>query len=144
MNGGNAFEIFDQSNQKINFKILSDGTTFIGPKKVNPNAAAGAHANAIVQIYGKAACTELVVIDPIKWADYVFEKNYKLISLNELEKFYSTNKHLPEVPTAKDVIENGIEIGQMNALLLKKVEELTLYIVELNKKIELLEFKCTK
>jgi len=73
------------------------------------------------------------------WADYVFEKNYKLMSLGDLEKYIIKNKHLPEVPTTKEAIANGIELKAMNILLLKKVEELTLYLIEQNKKIEKLE-----
>lgn len=70
------------------------------------------------------------------WADYVFEDNYDLMSLNSLEKYIKENKHLPEVPTTSEVLENGIELKEMNILLLKKIEELTLHLIELNKKIE--------
>lgn len=75
------------------------------------------------------------------WADYVFEKDYKLMSLNELDQFISKNGHLPEVPTTKEAIENGIELKEMNILLLKKIEELTLYTIEQQKRIEALEKK---
>lgn len=85
------------------------------------------------------------------WADYVFEKDYKLMPLNELETFISTNKHFPEVPTTEEAIANGIELKEMNILLLKKVEELTLYTIEQNKqlkeqaeRIEKLEQKINK
>lgn len=135
----NAFEMFDATTNRVNFKIMSNGATFIGQKKVNPSGAASAHANALVQIFGKVACSELVIIDPIKWADYVFDKNYKLKPLSELERYYSVNKHLPEVPSEKEVADNGVNLAEMNVVLLKKVEELTLYVVELNKKIEKLE-----
>jgi hypothetical protein len=70
------------------------------------------------------------------WADYVFEKDYKLMPLNELDQFITKNGHLPEVPTTKEAIDNGIELKQMNILLLKKVEELTLHLIDQNKKIE--------
>lgn len=70
------------------------------------------------------------------WADYVFDENYKLMDLNSLEKYIKKNKHLPEVPTTEEAISNGIELKEMNILLLKKVEELTLHIIDLNKKIE--------
>lgn len=75
------------------------------------------------------------------WADYVFEQDYKLMPLNELEKFINTNKHLPEVPTTKEAIENGVELKEMNILLLKKVEELTLYVIKQGKEIEELKNK---
>lgn len=70
------------------------------------------------------------------WADYVFEKNYKLMPLNELDNFISKNGHLPEVPTTKEAIENGIELKEMNILLLKKVEELTLHLIDQNKELK--------
>ncbi|WP_379968891.1 hypothetical protein [Epilithonimonas sp. UC225_85] len=73
------------------------------------------------------------------WADYVFAKDYKLMSLQEVEKYININGHLPEVPTTEEAIKNGIELKEMNILLLKKVEELTLHLIEQNKKINQLE-----
>jgi peptidoglycan hydrolase CwlO-like protein len=67
----------------------------------------------------------------------VFDKKYKLRSLYSLESFIKENKHLPEVPSAKEVEEKGISVGENQALLLKKIEELTLYILEINKKTQL-------
>ncbi|WEK69786.1 MAG: hypothetical protein P0Y62_18500 [Candidatus Chryseobacterium colombiense] len=69
------------------------------------------------------------------WADYVFEKDYKLMSLNNVEKFINENGHLPEVPTTEEAIKNGIELKEMNILLLKKVEELTLHLIQQNKEL---------
>jgi hypothetical protein len=73
------------------------------------------------------------------WADYVFDKNYKLPTIKELELFVNENKHLPNVPSAKEVVEKGIDLGKMDAKLLEKIEELSLYIIEQNKRIEKLE-----
>ncbi len=68
------------------------------------------------------------------FADYVFDKTYKLRSLYDLDKFIQMNKHLPGIPTAKEVEENGgVELGKMNVKLLEKVEELTLYVIQLKK-----------
>ncbi|KPE52145.1 hypothetical protein [Chryseobacterium indologenes] len=75
------------------------------------------------------------------WADYVFAKDYKLMPLKELDHFIATNGHLPEVPTTEEAIKNGIELKEMNILLLKKVEELTLYTLEQEKRIQALEKK---
>lgn len=72
------------------------------------------------------------------WADYVFEPTYQLPSLTQVEQFIQNNKHLPDVPSADEVAKEGIELGKMNALLLKKIEELTLYVIEQNKKLEVL------
>lgn len=73
------------------------------------------------------------------WADYVFDKDYKLMPLNDVKNFIQKNGHLPEVPTTEEAIKNGIELKEMNILLLKKIEELTLHIIELDKRIEKLE-----
>ena len=69
-------------------------------------------------------------------ADFVFENGYKLMSLNELEKFIKEQKHLPEITTAKDMEKNGTELGDLNSKLLQKIEELTLYTIEQGKSIE--------
>jgi len=75
------------------------------------------------------------------WADFVFKPNYNLRSLSEVEQFIKTNNHLPEIPSEAEVKENGIGLGEMNAKLLQKVEELTLYLIEQDKKIQQLEQK---
>lgn len=71
-----------------------------------------------------------------QWADYVFNKDYNLKSLNEVEKFISENGHLPNVPSAKQVKEDGIELGNMAKIQQEKIEELTLYLIQQNKEIE--------
>ncbi|MBP0613791.1 hypothetical protein J8J42_12150 [Chryseobacterium sp. cx-311] len=71
------------------------------------------------------------------WADYVFKDDYKLMPLHDLDTFIKTNGHLPEVPTTEQAIANGIELKEMNILLLKKVEELTLYTLQQQKQIDL-------
>jgi len=72
------------------------------------------------------------------WEDRVFNTDYKLITLTELENFITQNKHLPGIPTEADVLKNGIKTGEMDAMLLNKIEELTLYLLEQNKKIDIL------
>ncbi len=70
------------------------------------------------------------------WADFVFADDYKLMPLNQLEKHVKTHKHLPGIPTEKDVMTNGVNVGDVQVKLLQKVEELTLYLIEQNKNIE--------
>jgi hypothetical protein len=74
-----------------------------------------------------------LIISQVGWSDYVFHRNYKLRPIAEVEKFIKTNQHLPDVPSAKEVASKGISVGDTQALLLKKIEELTLYIIELKK-----------
>jgi len=80
-----------------------------------------------------------VRVDLTNWPDYVFEKSYQLSDLNELEAFIVKYQHLPEIPSAKEVSANGINLGEMNAKLLKKIEELTLLLINQNKRLEKLE-----
>ncbi len=71
------------------------------------------------------------------WPDYVFGENYKLMNLKELDAYVKANKHLPGVPSASEVEEQGdVDLGQMNAILLEKVEELTRYVIDLQKQID--------
>ena len=78
----------------------------------------------------------LVRVNTQEWYDCVFEKEYKLQPLSEVEAYINQYKHLPEIPSEADVKADGIDVAQMNALLLKKVEELTLYVIELEKRME--------
>jgi hypothetical protein len=71
--------------------------------------------------------------------DYVFNPNYKLLSLEELRSYISTNKHLPNVPSANEFAETGVDLGELNRVLLEKVEELTLYILQLEERMKMLE-----
>lgn len=73
--------------------------------------------------------------------DYVFNQDYNLLSLDSLELFIKQNRHLPEIPSQNSVINEGLDLGESNSLLLKKIEELTLYIIEQNKRITVLENK---
>ncbi|MEZ5199226.1 MAG: hypothetical protein R2764_23425 [Bacteroidales bacterium] len=78
---------------------------------------------------------EIEVTNLKEWKDCVFNEKYNLMSLSETEAFIRQNKHLPGIPSEAEVLENGINVGEMNALLLQKIEELTLYVIELEKKI---------
>ncbi len=92
-----------------------------------------------LDVAGKIRADEIVV--NTTGADFVFEPTYKLRSLSELETFVRTNKHLPDIASAKEMQENGVSAGEMQAKLLQKVEELTLYVIELEKRIKDLETK---
>ena len=70
-------------------------------------------------------------VEASPWPDYVFAEGYKLRSLEETKAYIDTHKHLPEVPSAQEIEENGVALGEMNMLLLKKIEELTLHQIQL-------------
>lgn len=96
----------------------------------------------------KGILTEKVKValknDATNWSDFVFADDYKLKSLNEVEAYIKDNKHLPEIPSTKEVHENGLDLAEMDAKLLQKVEELTLYIIRQQKEIEELKAKMKK
>lgn len=86
-------------------------------------------------VNGKIRAKEIKV-EAANWPDYVFEKGYKVGKLEELESYIKANKRLPEMPSAKEVETNGVELGEINKLLLKKQEELTLHLIEQNRQIQ--------
>lgn len=115
--GGSGIDMFTISHTTGNVGI---GTTNPGPYKL--------------AVEGKIGAREIKVTLANPWADYVFNKSYQLRSLYDLEKFVQLNKHLPGIPSASKVEESGgIELGRMNIKLLEKVEELTLYVIQLKK-----------
>ena len=90
-------------------------------------------------VNGGIICEELKVITDVPDADYVFERNYKLNTLPEVESYILENKHLPNIPSAADFKKDGYKVGEMDEMLLRKVEEMTLYLISQNKRIEALE-----
>jgi hypothetical protein len=85
-------------------------------------------------VNGNILATEIKV-QAAPWPDYVFSKNYNLPALQSIEKHIKKEGYLPDMPSAKEVESNGINVGEMNAKLLKKIEELTLYIIDQNKEL---------
>lgn len=90
-------------------------------------------------VKGNMIAEEVVVKLHTNWPDFVFTKGYGLMPLEEVESFIEANNHLPNVPSAKEVEEKGINLGNMNAKLLQKIEELTLYVIELKKEVDKLK-----
>ena len=86
-------------------------------------------------VKGKIIAEEITVELAQNWPDYVFEDNYEMMPLPEVEKYIRENKHLPNIPSEKEVKANGIGIGEMQGKLLLKIEELTLCMIEQNKKM---------
>ena len=82
-----------------------------------------------------------IKVEATGWSDFVFEKDYDLRTLEEVEQHIKEKGHLPEIPSEAEVTENGINLGEMNAKLLQKIEELTLYLIEQNNEIKELKDK---
>jgi hypothetical protein len=91
-------------------------------------------------VEGKIGARE-VNVTTSAWSDYVFKPDYQLRSLTEVDQYIKENQHLPDVPSEKEVLKNGQDLGEMNAILLKKIEELTLYMIHANERIQSLEDK---
>ncbi|MEQ8323095.1 MAG: hypothetical protein RH916_00300 [Vicingaceae bacterium] len=87
---------------------------------------------------GIRACGEIRV-EQNTWCDFVFDRDYRLQPLEEVEMYISKNKHLPDVPSESDILSKGNNLAETDAILLRKIEELTLYIIEQNKRIKELE-----
>lgn len=100
--------------------------------------------NSKLTVNGRIRSEEVQVVNDVEAPDYVFANDYELRSLEDVESFIKENKHLPEIPSASEFCENGVMLGEMSFDLLKKVEELTLYVIQLNKKIEALETELEK
>jgi len=99
---------------------------------VEISTTGGGDINLNASVWAKEVVVQLT--DP--WPDFVFTKTYSLYSLSDLEAYINLNKHLPNVPSAKEVSEDGVNLGEMDAILLQKIEELTLYTINQQKQIE--------
>ncbi|WP_165022115.1 MULTISPECIES: hypothetical protein [unclassified Dysgonomonas] len=110
---------------KPQFVILNDGNIGMGTEKPTSK----------LEVNGTIRAKE-IKIEATGWPDFVFDREYKLPSLREVENHINEHKHLSGVPSEKEVIENGISVGEMQAKLLQKIEELTLYTIQLEKKYD--------
>ncbi len=106
-------------------RICSTGDIYIG------NAESPNHT---LYVNGKVHTKEVKVYIN-EWPDYVFQPNYNIKTLPELKDYVDTHKRLPYMPSEREVEKSGIELGEMNKLLVKKIEELTIYLIEKDKQI---------
>jgi len=112
------------------------GTSYISPWIAIKGGNIGigtTSPEAKLTVKGKIIASEIQIKDVGVIPDYVFKPGYELMSLSKVEDFVKQNQHLPEVPSEKEFKENGMNMAEMNALLLKKIEELTLYAIDQNK-----------
>jgi hypothetical protein len=122
--GGFQFYTVNAGTNIAAMRIASTGNVSIGTH--NPQGYKLAVAGNVIAESVKVALQG-------NWPDYVFKPNNKLRSLAEVEKFVQENNHLPEMPSEEEVQKEGINLGQMDAKLLQKIEELTLYMIDLKK-----------
>jgi len=109
-------------------RISPEGNIGIGTK--NPTA--------LLSVNGTIRSKE-VKIEATGWSDFVFNENYKLPELLEVEDYIKKHQHLPDIPSERQIIEEGIDVAEMQAKLLQKIEELTLYVIDLKKENEIIK-----
>ncbi|MFZ1529535.1 MAG: hypothetical protein WAT19_12330 [Ferruginibacter sp.] len=110
-----------------------------GAVGIGVNSSASIPAGYLLAVDGKIISEELKVQLSGNWPDYVFKNGYKLKSFDELRGFIAQNNHLPNIPAAAEVEKNGIEVGDMQKRMMEKIEELTLYVLELETRIKAME-----
>ena len=135
----NAVIMFQNANNKIS--VSSSGNMAMNASSFSltgGNVGIGCVANSgyALSVDGGLLSTKVSIKEVGEWPDYVFSEEHELMSLEELEEYIENNSHLPSVPSRDEVLENGIDVAEMNAVLLEKIEELTLYVIELQKQIE--------
>ncbi len=117
-------------------RLNKDGNVGIGISEPTSKLAVNGKVIATeVEVTATVSAKEIKVKD-VAWSDYVFEDDYQLKSLTETENHIKANKHLPGIPSEKEVMKDGVNVGEMQAKLLAKIEELTLHLIEQNKKMK--------
>ena len=139
VNGSNRMDFqtasTDGGSMKTVLSLTKDGKAFIGVESHDLNKVYFNYTLAVNGVIGSKG----VRVENGSWADYVFKEDYKLMPIEEVEEFISSNGHLPDVPSEKEVLKNGTDVAKMDEILLRKIEELTLYIIEQQKQINSLK-----
>lgn len=139
-NNGAASDLFLQNDAGNVIMCASE----LGGVGIGVNSGASIPAGYLLAVDGKIISEELKVQLSGSWPDYVFADNYKLKSFDHLRSFIKQNKHLPNIPSAAEVEKNGIEVGDMQKRMIEKIEELTLYILELENRLNEMDKKLNE
>lgn len=146
--GGTLTFFSDHDYQTRSIRFLSNGdATFSRRLTVGDVSSPGTLGinNLALAVGGKIGARSVHVVAPsVAWPDYVFSEAHQLRPLAAVEQYVRTNRHLPDVPSAATVQAEGLDLGAMEALLLRKVEELTLYLIALEKDNEALRARVSK
>lgn len=128
---GVAFASHAQTDFSATIFCNPNGSISIGTKT--------AATNYMLSVRGKSISGGVRILNFSAWPDYVFESDYPLMPLPELKRYMEINHHLPGVPDAENVVKSGVDVAETSTLLLKKTEELTLYLLQLNERLRALE-----
>lgn len=135
--------VFQPTPTVTGFVIRPNGKILMGdPATINTNTT-----NDYKLYVQTGILTEKVKVSlssSANWADFVFDKNYKLQSLPQVESYIKEHKHLPGIPSADEVVASGLDLAEMDAKLLQKIEELWLHVIDLKKENELLKEQLKK
>ena len=150
---GGSSDLFVRANHELNFRSTSGNINFaFGPPdniiqrmQINASGQVGIGTtnhdgtDTKLTVAGTIHAQEVkVTAGAGTGADFVFESDYDLPAISEVETFIKTNKHLPDIPSADEMVTNGIDVGKMQIKLLQKIEELTLYVIELKRENEVM------
>lgn len=117
-----------------NFIVFGDGRTRIGGDYVTAN-----ENYYKLSVNGAIIAEEVVIMLRASWPDYVFSKHYQLMPISEVEKFIHKNHHLPNIPSAQEIKEKGLSTAEILSKQMEKIEELTLYLIDIKKQVDLLQ-----
>lgn len=134
----NIFQWDLQVNTEGTFQFLSETPT-LQILDASTNTLLHQWKDGNYQAFGSIHATEVTVTDIASFPDYVFEENYELMSLKDVNQFIKTNKHLPNIPSAQEVETGGLHIGDLQIKQMEKIEELFLHVISLKSEMELLK-----
>jgi hypothetical protein len=121
------------SNGTINF-FANNNLTVNQPYWPTPKMKLEISPSTLLRMDGEVRAKLVRVVTDV-WADYVFKEGYKLLTLPEVEKYIEEKKHLPNVPSEEDILRQGLNVGDMQKIQMEKIEEITLYLVQMKKEI---------
>ena len=133
--GGTGTDAICTNGGATRFVVKNNGTVWVGNGVGNQKKD-----STIFFVDGHMKARE-VIVNMANWPDYVFDSTYVLIPLDSVQVVIDSTGHLPNVPSAKTIAENGMNVAEMNAILMRKLEEMQLYILQLNARIKELEIK---
>ena len=134
---------WNTANFPYSFSVDNGNSRFLGKVQIGNLKPTNSFANYSLGVDGDIVCKKMIV-QITDWADFVFQKSYKLQPLAEVEQYIIANKHLPAMPSEKDIVSNGLDTGEMLKMQQQKIEELTLYLIQQQKQIDELSSQLKK